>query len=75
MSRHPYTHAADFVRHFGGPGLSRSSASQIIEAIAGVVGMTHEELSIKLSERFQEKNEEFTEEGVRKALREMRIND
>ena len=54
MSRHPYTHAADFIRALGpvtkeGVMLSRSDASQIRQGIAKAIGMNDEELAIKLS--------------------------
>lgn len=62
MSRHPYTYSADFIRGLGpvnasGVVLSRSDASQICSGIAAAIGMTHEELSIKLSEAEQAKTE------------------
>lgn len=58
MSRHPYTHAADYVRALGPVGsggvvLSRADASRIIEGIASAIGMEEEQLAIKLSEAEQ----------------------
>lgn len=72
MSRHPYTYAADFVRHYGGYNergtrLSRSDASRIISAIADEIGLTKEELSIKLSEAYVAKENTLTSEGTRNA--------
>lgn len=60
MSRHPYTHSADFIRALGpvssqGVVLSRSDAAQIREGIAAAIGMSDEELAIKLSEAEQAK--------------------
>ena len=60
--RHPYTHAADFVRALGpvstgGVVLSRSDASQIISGIAQAIGMTKEDLATKLSLAEQLKTE------------------
>jgi len=55
-SRHPYTHAADLLRmHYGPSGtkLSRSEAAQIRQVIAKAIGMSDEELAVKLSEYFQ----------------------
>lgn len=73
MSRHPYTYAADFVRGLGpvsreGVVLSRSDASQIMEGIAKAIGMTHEELSIKLSEAEQHKTIEDTEQQMQRLI-------
>jgi hypothetical protein len=50
MSRHPYTYASDYIRHLAGYNsdgtiLSRSEASKILEGVASVIGMTHEELA------------------------------
>ena len=54
MSRHPYTHAADFVRALGptnesGVVLSRADAALIRQGIAKAIGMPDEELAEKLS--------------------------
>lgn len=62
MSRHPYTHSCDFIRGLGpvdktGIVLSRSDASQIRSGIAQVIGMTDEELAIKLSLAQQAKDD------------------
>ena len=60
MSRHPYTHAADMIRccpgiSMGPKGvkLSRCEASLLIDEIAKAIGMTKEDLSVKLSEYYQ----------------------
>lgn len=53
MSRHPYTHAADFVRLFMGG--SRSDASLLLEEMAQALDMDKEALCEKLSLRFQER--------------------
>ncbi len=73
MSRHPYTYSADFIRSLGPVGanglvLSRSDASQICQGIAAAIGMTHEELSIKLSEAEQAKTEADHEQAVVRCL-------
>lgn len=62
MSRHPYTHAADFIRALGpvsaeGVVLSRADASQIRRGIAKAIGMKDEDLAILLSEAEQKKTE------------------
>ncbi len=71
MSRHPYTYAADYIRHFAGYAedgsgtkLSRSDASQIIGGIASALGMDKEELAIKLSEAFQREYEEISRKSA-----------
>lgn len=69
MSRHPYTYSADFIRglgpvNAGGVVLSRCDASLICSGIAAAIGMTHEELSIKLSEAEQAKAEADHQEAV-----------
>lgn len=54
MSRHPYTHDADFIRSLGpfgesGVVLSRSDASQIRQGIAKAIGMENEALVLACS--------------------------
>ncbi len=54
-SRYPYTYAADFLRAIpemgpGGTKLSRSEASQMIEAIADAIGWKKETLAARLAE-------------------------
>ena len=61
MSRHPYTHAADFIREIIGPEFSRSQASQLNQKIADALGMSHFDFSVKLSNKFQ-KNHVIVEE-------------
>lgn len=66
MSRHPYTHAADFIRALGpvsgsGVVLSRSDAAKIRQGIAAALGMEDEELAIKLSEAEQSKSAQVRE--------------
>lgn len=75
MSRHPYTYAADYVRHHAGHAedgsgtkLSRSDASQIISGIAEALGMEREALAIKLSEHFQRNQQALAQESVRKYM-------
>jgi hypothetical protein len=58
MSRHPYTHAADFIRSLGPVGdsgvvLSRSDATQIMRGIAESLGIDAHELACRLSDHFQ----------------------
>jgi hypothetical protein len=74
MSRHPYTHAADFIRALGpvnrvGVVLSRSDASQIRSGIAQAIGMSDEELAIKLSEAEQAKSDATREEEMQRVMR------
>lgn len=76
MSRHPYTHAADFIRALGpvssnGVVLSRSDASQIRQGIAKALGMDDEELAIKLSLAEQAKTEADREEDIQKLIAAM----
>jgi hypothetical protein len=64
-SRYPYTYACDFIRTYGpvskeGVVLSRSDASQIIEAISNAIGIPDEELAKKLADA-QLANEEDSE--------------
>ena len=70
MSRHPYTHANDMIRHFGprkgvSPVLSRSDASRIREAIANAVGVSDEEFAATLSNWYQDHSDELSKEVVR----------
>jgi len=76
MSRHPYTHAADFIRALGpvnseGVVLSRSDASQIRQGIAKVIGMSDEELAIKLSEAEQAKTQADQDEAAMRLINAM----
>lgn len=71
MSRHPYTFAADFIRHHAGYNeegtgtlLSRAQAGQIRKAIAAVLGITDEELAIKLSEAYQRNMDAYVQADV-----------
>lgn len=78
MSRHPYTHAADFIRalgpvHSGGVALSRSDASHIRQGIAAAIGMTDEELAIKLSEAEQAKTPLQVEAQVSRVMDAIRL--
>lgn len=49
--RYPYTYAVDFVRLR--VYLPRSQVSKVLKTIAPVLGMTHEELAIKLADAFK----------------------
>ena len=74
MSRHPYTYSADFVRSLGpvnksGVVLSRADASQIVQGIAKVLGMTHEDLSSMLSLAEQNKSDEDIQNQVERIMR------
>jgi hypothetical protein len=76
MSRHPYTYASDYIRHFAGYNsdgtiLSRSEASKILEGVASVIGMTHEELATKLSLHFQAHEDEYAAQDVQDFLQNM----
>ena len=54
MSRHPYTHAADFIRHIVGPAkCSRSTASHLIIEVAKACDIETETLANLLSNEFQ----------------------
>lgn len=50
-TRYPYTYANDFVRR--NVELSRSQVSRVLQTIAPVLGLTHEELAIKLAEAYK----------------------
>ncbi len=72
-SRYPYTYAADFIRSYGpvndkGVVLSRSHASQILEAIAKALGIDNEELAKKLADAELANNQD-PEHGKRQTLR------
>lgn len=56
MSRHPYTHSADFIREIVGPDVSRSEAGKLRQAIAKIIGMEDEQLASKISIAFMEKH-------------------
>lgn len=54
MSRHPYTHAADFIRHIIGPAkCSRATASHLIIEVAKACDIETETLANLLSNEFQ----------------------
>lgn len=61
--RYPYTYACDYLRTYGGYGkegtnLSRSDASQIMQAIAAALGMDdHHELACKIADFYIENEE------------------
>lgn len=74
MSRNPYTYSADFVRSLGpvnksGVVLSRADASQIVQGIAEVLGMTHEALSSMLSLAEQNKSDEDIQNQAERIMR------
>lgn len=76
MSRHPYTHSCDFIRALAGHNqhgaiLGRSEASQIRQGIAKAIGMTDEELAIKLSEAQQAKTEDELHAEAEQVLKAM----
>ncbi len=76
MSRHPYTHACDFIRALGPVGgnglvLSRSDASQIRQGIAKAIGMTDEELAEKLSLAEQAKTNEDHDAHIQNVMAAM----
>lgn len=78
MSRHPFTHSCDLIRHYGPVGpqgvvLSRADASQIRQGIALALGMTDEELAIKLSLYFQANQERLSDEAVPRQLQALNI--
>lgn len=63
-SRYPYTYACDFLRAYGGVDrdgvrLSRSDAAQMREQIAKAIGMTDEELAIKLADYYKANEDEI----------------
>jgi len=51
-SRYPYTYACDYLRAVN-PNISRSEMSQIRHMIADVLGISDEELAIKLAMAYQ----------------------
>lgn len=78
MSRHPYTFAADYVRHYAGYAedgsgtvLSRSQASQIIGGIAEALGLDKEHLAVALSKAYQDRSEEISEHDAKAFLATM----
>lgn len=66
MSRHPYTHAADWLRELVGTGaygqssggllLSRADASNIRQAFCAELGLDDEEVANTLSLRFMKEH-------------------
>lgn len=74
--RHPWTHAADFIRQLGpisgkGVVLSRDDCSPIIDGIAKALNISNEELAIKLSEAEQAKTQEDLDKQTDRFMREM----
>lgn len=73
MSRHPYTHAADYIRSFSpigenGVALSRADASQIRQGIAKALGMDDHELACRLSDYFHAHHDEIAKSGARRLI-------
>lgn len=69
MSRHPYTHACDYIRSLAGYGpggakLSRSDASQIRQGIAKAIGMDDAKLADALSVYYQQNDEAIVDTAV-----------
>lgn len=64
MSRYPYTEACDFIRSnvtdlneaigVQAPTISRSQASQAMDAFEKVFGLTHEEMAKKIADYARE---------------------
>lgn len=78
MSRHPYTHACDFIRALGpvnseGVVLSRSDASRIRQGIAEAIGMPDEELAILLSKAQQAKTPADIDAEARRLMDAMQL--
>lgn len=74
MSRHPYTHSADFVRQvLMNPDVSRSQASALLHKIAEILEIPHEELATKLSLYYQEHEQELSQAAVPEILRRLGI--
>lgn len=71
MSRYPYTYAADFVRSFAGPNLSRSDASSIWRGIATALGLDEQYMAKKLADFYRLNEAEATERFIKK----FRTND
>ena len=58
MSRHPYTHSADFIRHIIGPAkCNRSTASHLIKQVAKACDIETETLANLLSIEFMKLND------------------
>lgn len=69
-NRYPYTYAADLIRSFVGPHLSRSEASSAWHGIAEVLGLDERETSEKFA-NYYKLHEEDVSNGF---LRAMGIN-
>ena len=74
MSRHPYTHAADFVRALGpinenGVVLSRADAALIRQGIAKAIGMPDEVLAGMLSLAEQAKTAEDRDKHCQRVMK------
>lgn len=68
-SRYPYTYACDYMRAYGGfdkegTKMSRSDASKVRSAIAVAIGMTDEELAIKLADHYKANQEAVDAYGI-----------
>ena len=71
--RYPYTYSCDYIRHFGpvsskGVVLSRSDASQIRKGIAEALGLTDENLAIKLADYYKLNEDNLSKEAADKLL-------
>ncbi|HCE6244638.1 hypothetical protein ACVSMJ_10960 [Pseudomonas aeruginosa] len=67
--RYPYTYSSDFIRSVAGYGesgtkLSRSDASQIISSVAGIIGMSVDEMARKLADFYLENREAISEQAA-----------
>ena len=69
-NRYPYTYAADLIRSFVGPNLSRSDASSVWHGIAEVLGLDEQETAEKLANYYKLHEEEIGD----RFLRAMGIN-
>ena len=53
MSRYPYTYAADLIRSFAGPNMSRSEAASVWHGIANVLGLDERETAEKFANYYK----------------------
>jgi hypothetical protein len=72
-SRYPYTYACDYIRGLASrSGMStkidRCDASKIISGVALVVGLSHEDLAIKLADYYKAHERELEEASMKEFM-------
>jgi len=63
-NRYPYTYAADLIRSFAGPNMSRSEAASVWHGIATVLGLDERETAEKLANYYWELHEDCRSRGI-----------